>query len=80
MNILPYTYYINNITQINRKIEKVIESNTKSGFWQHYCKAQKDTMYFEHGIPCDWCGQQHTINIKLTKDQNDNIVKENKPL
>ena len=25
-------------------------------FWYHYCKPQKDTLFFEKGTPCDWCG------------------------
>ena len=25
-------------------------------FWYHYCKAQKDTIFFEKGTECDWCG------------------------
>ena len=25
-------------------------------FWYHYCIAQKDTMFFERGTECDWCG------------------------
>lgn len=70
MSMISFRYHINNITEINRRVEKIVESHTKEGFWSHYCRAQKDMMYFEHGVPCDWCGHEsHEYRVHLKKDE-----------
>jgi hypothetical protein len=40
----------------------MVNSNDDKGeplptiFWSHYCPREKDTMFFEKGAECDWCG------------------------